>query len=155
MAQTVKRLPTMWETLVQSLGRENPLEKAMETHSSTAAWEIPWMEESGRLQTMGSQRVRHDWATSLSLSFSTAHWLCDLRKFTDHWNLVSHTGVTVRGSAPNDSPEEWLRGLLIMSPRECLIWFNETWLGFSWGLLGWRLSLAVVLHCVKWTPSHF
>ena len=60
MAQTVKRLPTMWETSVQSLGRENPLEKAMETHSSTAAWEIPWMEESGRLQTMGSQRVRHD-----------------------------------------------------------------------------------------------
>ena len=50
----------MWETRVQSLGQENPLEKEMATHSSTLAWEIPWMEEPGRLQSMGSQRVRHN-----------------------------------------------------------------------------------------------
>ena len=62
----VKRLPTMQETWVQSLGREDPLEKEMVTHSSTFAWKIPWTEEPGRLQLMGSQRVRHDWATSLS-----------------------------------------------------------------------------------------
>ena len=63
----VKRLPAMWETRVQSQGREDPLEKEMATHSSTLAWEIPWTEEPGRLQSMGSQRVGHNRATSLSL----------------------------------------------------------------------------------------
>ena len=60
MDQTVKRLPTMLETQVQSLGQEDPLAKEMATHSSTLAWKIPWTEECGRLQFMGSQRVRHD-----------------------------------------------------------------------------------------------
>ena len=60
MAQTVKHLPTMRETWVQSLGREDPLKKEMATHSSILAWRIPWMEELGRLQSMGSQRVGHD-----------------------------------------------------------------------------------------------
>ena len=60
MAQTVKRLPTMRETWVRSLGREDFLEKEMATHSSTLAWKIPWTEESGRLQSMGLQRVEHD-----------------------------------------------------------------------------------------------
>ena len=60
MAQTVKPLPTRWETRVQSLGQEDLLEKEMATHSSTLAWKIPWTEEPGGLQSMGSQRVRHD-----------------------------------------------------------------------------------------------
>ena len=60
MAQTVRRLPTMLETQVRSLGWEDPLEKEMATHSSTLAWKIPWTEEPGRLQSMGVQRVRHD-----------------------------------------------------------------------------------------------
>ena len=60
MAQMVKRLPTMRETRVQSLGWEDLLEKEMATHSSTVAWKISWMEEPGRLQSMGSQRVGHD-----------------------------------------------------------------------------------------------
>ena len=60
MAQTVKHLPTMQETRVQSLDWEDPLEKEMATHSSILAWEIPWMEEPGRLQSMGLQRVGHD-----------------------------------------------------------------------------------------------
>ena len=60
MAQTVKRLLAMWETQVQSLGREDLLEKEMATHSSILAWRIPWTEEPGRLQSMGSQRVGHD-----------------------------------------------------------------------------------------------
>jgi len=60
VAQTVKPLPAMWETWVQSLGREDLLEKEMATHSSTLAWKIPWTEEPGRLQSMGSQRVGHD-----------------------------------------------------------------------------------------------
>ena len=58
MAQTVKRLPAMWETQVRSLGWEDPLEKEMATHSNTLAWKIPWMEEPGMLQSMVSQRVR-------------------------------------------------------------------------------------------------
>ena len=60
MAQMVKRLPTMQETWVRSLGQEDPLEKEMAIHSSILAWKIPWMEEPGRLQSMGSQRVGHD-----------------------------------------------------------------------------------------------
>ena len=56
----VKRLPTMQETQVQSLGQEDLLEKEMATHSSILASKIPWTEEHGRLQSMGSQRVRHD-----------------------------------------------------------------------------------------------
>ena len=56
----VKRLPAMQETQVQSLGQEDPLEKEMATHASTLAWKIPWMEEPGRLQSMGLQRVGHD-----------------------------------------------------------------------------------------------
>ena len=60
VAQTVKHLPAMWETWVRSLGWEDPLDKEMATHSSTLAWKIPWMEEPGRLQSMGLQRVGHN-----------------------------------------------------------------------------------------------
>ena len=68
VAQTVKHLPTMRETWVRSLGWEDPLEKEMAAHSSILAWKIPWTAEPGRLPSMGSQRVGHNWATSLSLS---------------------------------------------------------------------------------------
>ena len=71
VAQTVKRLPTMWEARVQSLGQEYLLEKEMAAHSSILAWKIPWTEEPGWLQSMGSQRVRHDWVSSL-------HFLCNI-----------------------------------------------------------------------------
>ena len=67
----VKCLPTMQETQVRSLVWEDPLEKEMATHSSTLAWKIPWMEERGRLQSMGSQRVGHDGVTSLSTCHKT------------------------------------------------------------------------------------
>jgi len=63
-------LLTMQETWVWSLGWEDPLEKEMATHSSTLAWKIPWTEEHGGLQSTGSQKVGHDWTTSLSLSSS-------------------------------------------------------------------------------------
>ena len=56
----VKSMPAIWETSVLSLGWEDPLEKEMATHSSILAWRIPWTEEPGRLQSVGSQRVRHD-----------------------------------------------------------------------------------------------
>ena len=60
VAQKLKRLPAMWETTVRSLGWEDPLEKEMATHSSILAWRIPWKEEPGGLQSMGSQRVGHN-----------------------------------------------------------------------------------------------
>ena len=60
LAQMVKRLPAVWETWVRTLGWEDPLEKEMATHSSTLSWKIPWTEEPGGLQSMGSQRVGHD-----------------------------------------------------------------------------------------------
>ena len=60
MAQTVKCLPAMWETWIQSLRQEDPLEKEMATHSCTLAWKIPWTEEPGRLQSIQLQTVRHN-----------------------------------------------------------------------------------------------
>ena len=60
MVQMVKNLPATQETWVQTLGREDPLEKEMDTHSSILAWRMPWTEKPGGEQSMGSQRVRHD-----------------------------------------------------------------------------------------------
>ena len=80
VAQTVKHLLAMQETWVQSPGREGPLKKEMATHSSTFAWKAPWMEEPGRLQSMGSQRVRRDWATSL------VHYVWEDARAWAHWN---------------------------------------------------------------------
>ena len=74
VAHKVKRLPTMQETWVRSLGWEDPLKKEMATHSGILAWKIPWTEEPCWLLFMGSQRVGHDWATSLSyLSISNCN----------------------------------------------------------------------------------
>ena len=73
VAQRVKHLPAMQETQVQFLGQEDPLEKEMAAHSSTLAWKIPCTEKPGRLQSMGSQRVGHDWTTSLQ--FIVNPWL--------------------------------------------------------------------------------
>ena len=70
VAQMLKCLSTMWETWVQSLDWEDPLEKEMAIHCSTVALKIPLTEEPDRLPSTGSQRVRHDWVTSLSLSLS-------------------------------------------------------------------------------------
>ena len=64
VAQRVKHPPAMQKTWVQSLGREDPLETEMVTHSSILAWRIPWTEEPGGLQSMGLQRVRHHWVTN-------------------------------------------------------------------------------------------
>ena len=73
MAQTVKRLPTMWETQVQSLGGEDPLEKRMTTHSIILAWRISWTDEPGRLWSMGLQEL--DTTERLSLILFHMHCL--------------------------------------------------------------------------------
>ena len=72
VVQMVKRLPTMQETQVHSEGAEDPLEKGIVTHSNILAWRIPWTEEPGGLQSMGSQRVRHDCATNTFTVFSAS-----------------------------------------------------------------------------------
>ena len=71
VAQAVKRLSAVLETRVQSLGREDPLEKEIAAHSSTLAWKIPWTEEPGRLQSMGRQRLRQgcDFTFTLEVSY--------------------------------------------------------------------------------------
>ena len=78
----------MQETRVQSLGQEDPLEKEMATHSSTLAWKIPWTEDPGRLQSMGLQRVGHDWATSLHFKPNPRNpfeYSVPLDKFSQGW----------------------------------------------------------------------
>ena len=79
-ALVVKNLSTMQEPWVQSLGQEYPLEQEMATHSSIPAWEIPWTEEPGGLQSLGSQRVRHNWVTNTYThhQFMTKRWLWPL-----------------------------------------------------------------------------
>ena len=81
VAQMVKHLPAMWETQVQSLGQKDLLEKEMATYSSILDWKIPRAEEPGRLQSMESQRVGHDWVTShlpLALDFPVAQTITNL-----------------------------------------------------------------------------
>ena len=73
VAQMVKNLPAMQESLVRSLGQEDPLQKEMATHSSILAWRIPWTEEPGGLQPMGSQRVGHDWVTNTAFLIALGH----------------------------------------------------------------------------------
>ena len=97
VAQMVKSLPTMWETRVQSLDQENLLQKEMATHSSTLTWKIPWTEEPGRLQSMGLQRVRHNWVTSLFfLPFKTLSdkvWFCTLKEETRRKYSYKNSGI--------------------------------------------------------------
>ena len=78
VAQRVRNLPVMQKTQVRPLCQENALEKGMTTHSSILVWEIPWTEEPGGLQSMGSQRIRHDWENN-----TLTHWC--------YWPLISHT----------------------------------------------------------------
>ena len=86
VAQMVKRLPTMHETRVRSLGQEDPLEKEMATDSSIHAWKIPWTEEPGGLQSMGSQRIGHDWATSVCVCVCVCVWPF----LTSSWEVIWH-----------------------------------------------------------------
>ena len=86
VAQTVKRLPTMWEIQVRSLGREDLLEKEMVTHSSILAWKIPWTEEPSRLQSVGSQRVSERLHFHFKFIWSFLYW-CTF--FSCWWTSIS------------------------------------------------------------------
>ena len=114
--QMVKHLPTMWETQVRTLGWEDPLEKEMATHSSTLAWKIPWTEEPGRLQSIGSQRVRHDWATSLELVFHCITYYllsspCYIKTF-----LFLREGCGIKHPYS-----------VYLNDKECISWFLGIW----------------------------
>ena len=76
MTQVVKSSPEMWEIWVPSMGLKDPLEKGMATHSSILAWEIPWTEEPGGLQSLESQRVGHNWVTKHSTAQSIKMNMC-------------------------------------------------------------------------------
>ena len=88
-SQTVKNPPAMQETWVRSLSWEEPLEKGMATHSSVLAWRITWTEEPGRLRSIGSQRVGHDWTTNTLEIYS--HFLFSSRRW--HWYFVLIVGL--------------------------------------------------------------
>ena len=109
VAQRIKHLPAMQETRVRFLGWEDPLEKEMATHSSILAWRIPWTEEPGGLQSTGSQRVGHDWATSLTQIpwteepgglQSTGSQRVDER-------LHAHSALCSSINGPRDVPTRW------------------------------------------------
>ena len=98
MVQRLKRLPPTQETRVQSLGREDPLEKEMATHSSILAWRIPWTEKPSRLQSTGSQRVGHAWATSPHLTVPV----------TLARGLLSHSSSICLDYADSSGLPQWL-----------------------------------------------
>ena len=129
VAQTVKNPPAMQETQVQSLGREDPLEKEIATHSSILAWRIPQTGEPGRLQSMGSQRVGYDWATSTS-----RHSKMDQKGSRPSSGLLStKAGERMPQRLPGKVKEVW--------------WLNKERGGKGWGssleTRIWKVSDAV------------
>ena len=100
VSQMVKHLFTMWETWVRSLGQEDPLEKEMAIHSSTLAWKIPWTEEAGRLQSIGSQRVGNDWVAKLTFigSMSSVQSLSQVRLFATPWTAAHQVSLSITNS---------------------------------------------------------
>ena len=106
VSQMVNRLSTMREIWVRSLGREDPLEKEMAIHSSTIAWKIPWTEEPGRLQSMGSQRVRHDWATSLLHHFIPAR-MAIIKRSDNSKSWWRHKGIRTLWVRIGNSTVTW------------------------------------------------
>ena len=98
VAQMIKNLPAMQETQVRSLGLEDPLEKGMAVHSSILAWRIPWTEEPGGLQSVGLQRIRHNWVTNtittIPITFSSPCWA----RGKSLWQVVFASNETLNSS---------------------------------------------------------
>ena len=102
VAQMVKNLPAMWEMWVRSLGQEDPLEKEMATHSSILTRIIPWTEEPGRLQAMGSQRVRHNWASN------TFRFVCFFLEGEACQKMCRHSYMDYNHGFVHVSPSQWV-----------------------------------------------
>ena len=137
VAQMVKRLPATWETEVPSLGREDPLEEEMATHPSILAWRIPWKEEPSGLQSMGSQRVRHDWAASLSLSigwrspdsvYMHCAYVCRSSASTDLQTCTSYSRVSERPGKKYLLSLMTIMGLKLRLLRKWPGYKNENWI---------------------------
>ena len=158
VAQRLKHLPAMWETWVRSLGQEDPLEKEMANHSSILAWRIPWTKDPGRLQSTGSQRVGHDWATSLSLSlsFSSAQSLSPVWLFATPWTAARQASLSItnsRSSLKLTSIESLMpsshlilcRPLLLLPtiPPSIRVFSNESTLRMKWPKY-WSFSFSIV-----------
>ena len=105
VAQLVKNLPSVWETWVQSLGWEDPLEKGTATHSSILAWRMSWT-----VQPIGSQRVRHDWATFIHFTFQT-------QSLTDEM-FKSELEMRRRDNTCLQLNEVWIKGLVLPLPLQ-------------------------------------
>ena len=164
VAQTVKNLSAMWETRVWSLGWEDALENGVETHSSILAWRIPWTEEPVRLQSMGSQRVVHDWDTNthththththtlfLSLSLKEGAFLrmyvfivllsTDSEAITIPGRLKSTVLTIIEGCGTSSSRN-----------ADCLIYSSWVLLSLlKWGLRSLELVTA---KCLFWCLAH-
>ena len=128
VAQRLKRLPAMQETWVRSLGQEDPLEKEMAPHSSILAWRIPWTEEPGRLQSTGSQRLGHDWATSLHFA------LCNSTSLLRFWILFACVHVWLiqpRGQCVGGRAQvvPCIHCSMLLGCRMCMLrHFSRVWL---------------------------
>ena len=107
VAQVVKNLPATWETWVQSLGWEDPLEEGMATHSSILAWRIQWIEEPGRLQSMGPKWVGHNWVTKHNKHNKCSElstWLSDRESSSQMGNTGSIPGWGRLSEEANGNP---------------------------------------------------
>ena len=146
----VKRLPGMQETGVGSLGWEDSLEKEMATHSSTLAWKIAWMEELGRLQSVGSQRFRHNWATSFLLLLLLAQMIKNppAMQETQIWSLDEEDPLE-KGMASLSSILTWesrgQRNLVGYSPQGCKELNVTEWLSTKI-FYGWETIMIFTYH---------
>ena len=127
IAQTVKNSPAMLETWVWSLGQEDPLEKEMATHSSMLVWRIPWTEEPGGLQSMGSQRVGHDWATSLHFTSIGASGTLGVHKILSSSLSVAAAKMLFAFSVLffPVCTVEFSRSYMILQQIECRNWYEN------------------------------
>ena len=130
VAQMIKHLPAMQETQVQSLGHKDPLEKEMVTHSSTLTWKIPWTEEPGRVQSMGSQRVGHCWAFSLTMLIG------DPEHPWEHPCVVSVYNSDISAGQKELMSSHWSFSYFTSSYRFS---FNDNW-WFKDHLLNWTIN---------------
>ena len=163
MAQAVKSPPAMQETVVQSLGREDPLGKGMATHSSVLAWRIPWTEEPGWLQSTGLRRVGHEWLSSTFTSWVPIQVPIQVQWERFVWHLgESHSPSWIFGLWGSDVPSELpLRFLDKLSGTYFLFFrsgqfkvfsFPGVLCSFCWRPAVWRASDHISLRSTENPP---
>ena len=159
MAHMVKNLPTMWETQVQSLGQDDPLEKEMANHSSMLAWKILWTEESVRLQSMGSQRVGHNWATN---TFTFYLQCCvSFRCIAEWYKLLTYPSLPYLSPLVTISFCLWVCFCFVDFKCICIIFLASTYKWFHMILVSlWLTSLNMIIsrstvHICCWKCHYF